>query len=119
MLDISCYEAVKAFLNEANAPFVYIDVAETYDSHDGTYNRETNTITINPRVCKKPRAMLKWVALHELGHSVAVKLGDMSEEGADRWAKGWYGDVAALLAYVKPMCEGGSGYGCYIERVMK
>lgn len=119
MLDLVCYDAMVQYVKAAKAPFVRMDIAATANDADGNYVHETNTIIIHPRVCQKPRFFLKWVVLHELGHSVAVKHGDMSEEGADSYNKKWYGDASALLTYVSEECNKGSNYYCYVTQVMK
>ncbi len=100
MFDIACYEIVKAVVAEAKQPFVRLDIGATNNNRLGMYNWDTNTIVINPRTCKEPNFVLRYVIFHELGHKMAGR----SEEDADHAGRKWYGDASELLKYSAAMC---------------
>jgi predicted metalloprotease len=80
-----------------NIPFI---VAVTADNRLGNYIHASHTIVVNPRVCDYPEAIQRYVIAHEMGHSIAVDMGDTSEESADYYARLWYGNPDNLLAFV-------------------
>jgi hypothetical protein len=58
--------------------------------------------------------------LHELGHHVAVTLGDTSEVAADYYAKKWYGNTEDLVTFSEQLCkETESVLYCYIAKEYK
>lgn len=97
-----CLDAAIVMIQQAMPnSTVAVEIGATRDNRLGMYVWNTNTIIINPRACKQPVAILRYVVMHELGHSVAVQMGDTSEEGADYYAKLWYGNTDDLLQYVR------------------
>lgn len=85
-------------ISGVNIPFI---VGDTADKRLGNYLWDSHTIVVNPRVCDYPVSVQRYVIAHEMGHSVAVPMGDASEETADYYARLWYGNCDSLVAFAR------------------